>query len=90
MRNSSAKARRADLRRVRQDVLIQLHELEARTIPDAPPAPLVTLPIETIAERMLDAIGGGQLRVMRKGEQTIEQRAAELLEEEQRRLKRRW
>ena len=90
MRNSRAKDRRADLRRVRQDILIQLEEREARTIPEAAPAPMPTLPIETIARQLLDAIGGGLLQVMRKGEQTIQQRAQELFDEEQRRLKRRW
>ncbi len=90
MRNGSAKHRRADLRRVRQDVLLLLEEREERHVPETPLETPPALPIESIARQLLDAIGGGELLVMRKGEQTIQQRAAELLEEEQRRLKRRW
>jgi len=95
MRNGSTKARRADLRRVRQDVLFLIEEQTARTnSPDVgrieeektPPAQL-----STIARQMLDAIGGGSFTIYRKGmAPSIQQRAQELVEEEQRRLKRRW
>jgi len=90
MRIGSAKHRRADLRRVRQDVLLLLEEREERHVPETPVAPTPTLPIETIARQLLDAIGGGSFTIQRKGEQTIAERAAELFDEEQRRLKRRW
>ncbi len=90
MRTGSAKHRRADLRRVRQDVLLLLEEREERHVPDATPETTPTLPIETIARQMLDSLGGGQITIQRKGEQTIAERAAELFEEEQRQMHRRW
>jgi hypothetical protein len=98
MRNGRTKQRRADLRQLRLDILLLLEEQETRTSPEELPveetAPASRAPCTggfiTIAQQMLDAIGGGQLRVMRKGSQTIEQRAAELFDEEQRQLKRRW
>src|SRR6266702_858146 len=46
--------------------------------------------LETIARRLLDELGGGQLVIMKRGAQTIQERAAELVEEEQRSQKRRW
>ncbi len=91
MRNGSTKARRADLRRVRQDVLFLIEEQTARI--EETPAPEEKTPpaqLSTIARQMLDAIGGGSFTIYRKGSQTIQQRAAELAAEEQRRLKRRW
>jgi len=94
MRTGNAKARRADLRRVRQDVLFLIEEQTARTncadvgtIEEEKPPPAIT----AIAQQMLDAIGGGTFTIYRKGEgPTIQQRAAEQFEEEQRRLKLRW
>jgi len=92
MRNGSTKARRADLRRVRQDVLILLEEQEARiTKAPAPEEKTAPAQLSTIARQMLDAIGGGSFTIHRKGmAPTIQQRAQELAEEEQRRLKLRW
>jgi hypothetical protein len=46
--------------------------------------------LEALAQRLLSAIGGGQLRVMKRGEQTIAQRAQELAEEDARKRKHRW
>ncbi len=92
MRNGSTKARRADLRRVRQDVLLLIEEQTAR-IPAlvAPEEKTAPAHLSTIARQMLDAIGGGSFTIYRKGEgPTIQQRAQELAEEEQRRLKLRW
>ncbi len=92
MRNGRVKDRRADLRRVRQDVLLLIDEQTAR-IEETPAPEEKTAPalLESICLAMLDAIGGGSFTIHRKGEgPTIQQRAAELLEEEQRRLKRRW
>jgi hypothetical protein len=91
MKNGRAKARRADLRRVRQDILVLLEEHEARITQEVkleaetPPAIL-----EVIAIRMLDELGGGEFRIMLKGEQTLAQRVAELAEEKERQLKRIW
>ncbi len=92
MRNGSTKARRADLRRVRQDVLFLIEEQTAR-IAETPAPEEKTPPaqLSTIARQMLDAIGGGSFTIHRKGmAPTIQQRAQELAEEEQRRLKLRW
>ena len=91
MRNGIRKKLRADLRQVRQDVLIQLQEREARTIPEAEPEEKTSPALlETIARQMLEELGGGHLVIMKRGAQTIQERAAELVEEEQCRLKRRW
>jgi len=92
MRNGSTKVRRADLRRVRQDVLLLIDEQTARITET--PAPEEKSPhahLKTMARQMLDAIGGGSFTIYRKGESpSIQQRAQELAEEEQRRLKLRW
>ncbi len=91
MRRKSKRDLRADLRTVRQDVLIKIEELEERHVPEAEPEEKTTpAMLETIARQMLDELGGGQLVIMKRGAQTIQERAAELVEEEQRSQKRRW
>jgi hypothetical protein len=89
MRNGIRRKLRADLARVRQDVLIKLEEAEerlspaSRNIPEEKPSPAL---LETIAQRMLDELGGGEFRIMLKGEQMCKERARELRIEEEKRL----
>ena len=100
MRRKSKRDLRADLVAVRQDVLFRLQETEpAVPSPTCSPTFPPTFPpteqpppalLETIARRLLDELGGGQLVIMKRGAQTIQERAAELVEEEQRSQKRRW
>ncbi len=85
---------RADLRAVRQDVLIKIEEAEfslrKENLSSAPEEKTAPAMLETIAQRLLDELGGGEFRIMLRGEQTIEQRAAEYHEEDLRRLKLVW
>ncbi len=100
MRNGIRRKLRADLVAVRQEVLFRLQETEpAVPSPTCSPTFPPTFPpteqpppalLETIARRLLDELGGGQLVIMKRGAQTIQERAAELVEEEQRSQKRRW
>ena len=104
MRRKSKRDLRADLVAVRQDVLFRLQETEpavpsptcsptcSPTFPPTFPPTEQTPPalLETIATRMLDELGGGEFRIMLKGEQTLAQRVAELAEEKQRMLHLRW
>ena len=100
MRNGIRRKLRADLVAVRQEVLFRLQETEpAVPSPTCSPTFPPTFPpteqpppalLETIARRLLDELGGGQLVIMKRGAQTIQERAAELVEEEKRSQKRRW
>ncbi len=91
MRNGIRRKLRADLRHVRQAILIKIEELEERHVPEAEPVEKTSpAMLETIASRMLDELGGGEFRIMLKGEQTLAQRVAELAEEKQRQLHLRW
>ncbi len=94
MRNGIRRKLRADLRQVRQDILIKIEEQETSFLhaekkeeikEETTPAHL-----ESIAKLMLDELGGGEFRMMLKGEQTLAQRVAELAEEKQRMLHLRW
>ncbi len=42
--------------------------------------------LETIVQRMLEELGGGEFRIMLKGEQSCRERARELRIEEEKRL----
>jgi hypothetical protein len=93
MRKCKRAKLRADLTSVRQDILIKLEELEERiNSPDVGRIPeettVATLPIEAIAQRMIDALGGEwTFTIERKGTgQTIQQAARALRIEEEKRL----
>src|SRR6266567_4282969 len=100
MRRKSKRDLRTDLVAVRQEILFRLQETEpAVPSPTCSPTCSPTFPpteqpppalLETIAARMLDELGGGEFRIMLKGEQTLAQRVAELAEEKQRMLHLRW
>ncbi len=93
MRRKSKRDLRADLRTVRQDILLKIEEVEERTssdlehVPEEKTAPAL---LETIGRQMLEELGGGEFRIMLKGEQTLAQRVAELAEEKSRQLHLRW
>ena len=90
MRNGRAKKLREDLRAVRQEILILIEEHEARFPIEEKKEEMKeeTAPahLETIARLMLEELGGGEFRIMLKGEQNCRERARELRIEEEKRL----
>jgi hypothetical protein len=88
MRNGIRRKLRADLARVRQEILFKLEEVEEKISPRGEKSEEQTPParLETIATILLAELGGGEFAVMLKGEQTCKERAREMRIEEEKRL----